>query len=91
MDRPEKLIITLLVPRAMMTVMVSSSLHHCLALVLMIRIVFKSSADILPAPAQSSLELRLAPLQALHDTSDNHHACVPQRTLVYIVLAISAH
>ena len=28
------------------------------------------SADLLHVSAQSSLELRLAPLQALHDTSD---------------------
>ena len=30
---------------------------------------FFSSADLLSAPAQSSLKLRLVPLQALHDTS----------------------
>ena len=32
---------------------------------------FISSADLISVPAQSSLELRLAPQQALHDTSRN--------------------
>ena len=48
-----------------MIVIVSSSPHHCLASVLMVY----GFADLLSAPAQSSVELRLTPLQALHDTS----------------------
>ena len=52
-----------------MTITVSSSLHASLSGFSFDGLWFFSSADLLSAPAQSSLKLRLASLLALHDTS----------------------